>query len=113
MTTGQNPPASGAAASPTDTKETSLIARFVAILTPVFASLAGLLAGWVASLWPGLHLDPAQIVTFMTTAAVAALTAAWKWLQGWQQHELMVAEGKTVSAAKQRKMRKESKQVLR
>jgi hypothetical protein len=80
----------------------------VAIFTPIFAGLAGLFAGWVASLCPGLHLDPAQIVTFMTTVAVAALTAAWKWLQGWQQHELMVAEGKTWSRTKQRKMRKEA-----
>jgi len=45
MTTTQKPQASGAADSPTDKTETSLIARFVAILTPVFASLAGLLAG--------------------------------------------------------------------
>jgi membrane protein implicated in regulation of membrane protease activity len=82
----------------------------VAILTPVFASLAGLLAGWVASVWPGLHLDPAQIVTFMTAAAVAALTAAWKWLRGWEQRERMVAEGKTVPAAEQRKMRKTAKE---
>ena len=77
----------------------------MAVLTPFFASSAGLLAGWVASVVPGLHLDPAQIVTFMTAVALAALTAAWKWLQGWQQHEQRVAQGKAVPAAGQQAMR--------
>jgi hypothetical protein len=29
----------------------------------------------------------------MITASASALTAAWKWLQGWQQHEQLVAQG--------------------
>lgn len=99
-------PNAGAAEAPGNKSETSLIARFVAFLTPVFAVLAGWLAGWAATAWPGLHLDPAQIVTFMTAVAVAALTAAWKWLHGWQQHERLVAAGRTKPAAEQRKIRK-------
>jgi hypothetical protein len=74
--------------------EKSLISRFVAILTPIFAVVAGWLAGVVAQVVPGAHLDQNQIVAFMTAAAVAAITAGWKWLQGWQQHEALVAQGK-------------------
>jgi hypothetical protein len=78
--------------SPTQT-EASLIGRFVAILTPVFAVAAGWLAGVIAQAVPGAHLDQNQIVAFMTAAAVGAITAGWKWLQGWQQHEALVAQG--------------------
>jgi hypothetical protein len=73
--------------------EASLISRFVAILTPVFAIAAGWIAGLVAQVVPGAHLDQSQIVAFMAAAAVSALAAGWKWLQGWQQHEALVARG--------------------
>ena len=73
--------------------EASLIGRFVAILTPIFAVAAGWLAGIIAQAVPGAHLDQNQIVAFMTAAAVSAITAGWKWLQGWQQHEALVAQG--------------------
>jgi hypothetical protein len=73
--------------------EASLIGRFVAILTPVFAVAAGWFAGIIAQAVPGAHLDQNQIVAFMTAAAVSAITAGWKWLQGWQQHEALVAQG--------------------
>jgi hypothetical protein len=73
--------------------EASLIGRFVAILTPVFAVAAGWFAGVIAQAVPGAHLDQNQIVAFMTAAAVSAITAGWKWLQGWQQHEELVARG--------------------
>ena len=32
----------------------------------------------------------------MSFAATAALAAAWKWMQGWQQHERLVALGRDV-----------------
>lgn len=73
--------------------ETSLLGRFVALLTPLFAVLAGWLAGGVAQKVPGVHLDEAQITAFMIAASTAALGSAWKWLQGWQQHEQLVAHG--------------------
>jgi len=73
--------------------EASLISRFVAILTPVFAVAAGWSAGVIAQAVPGAHLDQNQIVAFMTAAAVSAIAAGWKWLQGWQQHEALVAQG--------------------
>jgi hypothetical protein len=76
--------------------EQSLIGRFVAIFTPVFAIVAGWVAGLVAQAVPGAHLDQSQIVAFMSAAALAALTAGWKWLQGWQQHEALVAQGRDV-----------------
>lgn len=70
-----------------------MIGRFVALLTPVFAVAAGWLAGLVGQLVPGAHLSQTQIVAFMTAAAISAITAGWKWLQGWQQHEAQVAQG--------------------
>jgi hypothetical protein len=75
--------------------EGSLIGRFVAIITPFFALFAGWLAGVVAKAVPGVNLDKGQIVAFMVAVATAALTAGWKWLQGWQQHEQNVAAGKS------------------
>ena len=73
--------------------EASMISRFVAIFIPVFAVAAGWFAGVIAQAVPGAHLDQNQIVAFMTAAAVSAITAGWKWLQGWQQHEALVAQG--------------------
>ncbi|WP_143220139.1 hypothetical protein [Actinomadura sp. CNU-125] len=74
--------------------EASWLGRGVALFTPVFAVFAGWLAGVVAQLVPGAHLDEAQVTTFMVAATTAALGTGWKWLQGWQQHERFVAEGK-------------------
>ena len=82
--------------------ETSTLGRFVALLTPVFVVAAGWIAGAVAKAVPGAHLDQGQLVTFMVAGATAALAAAWKWLQGWQQHERMVAEHKEQPVGKPR-----------
>jgi hypothetical protein len=83
-------PSAASSSAPT---EASMIGRFVAIFTPVFAVAAGWFAGVIAQAVPGAHLDQNQVVAFMTAAAVAAITAGWKWLQGWQQHESLVAQG--------------------
>ena len=90
-------------ASPQATTEGSLAGRFVTLLSPVFVIAAGWVAGAVATIVPGAHLDQTQVVSFMVAASTSALTATWKWLQGWQQHELLVAQGhvaprKTASA---------------
>jgi hypothetical protein len=74
--------------------EGSWLGRGVALFTPVFAVAAGWLAGVVAQWVPGAHLDETQVTSFMVAATTAALGAGWKWLQGWQQHERFVAEGK-------------------
>jgi hypothetical protein len=93
-------PAQRAAGTPAGTAATgpvgegSLIGRFVAIMTPFFAVGAGWLAGVVARAVPGVTLDKNQIVAFMVAVATSTLTASWKWLQGWQQHEQNVADGK-------------------
>jgi len=79
--------------APTETEQ-SLIGRFVALLTPIFAVAAGYLAGIVAQYIPGANLNQAEVTAFMVIAATSALTAAWKWLQGWQQHESLVAHGR-------------------
>jgi hypothetical protein len=95
----QTPPGNGQTAA-TDpavagpATEYSLIGRFVAILTPVFAIAAGWIAGVVAKAVPGAHLNQSEIVSFMIAASASAIAAGWKWLQGWQQHEQLVADGK-------------------
>jgi hypothetical protein len=71
--------------------EGSLRGSFVAILTPIFALAAGWVAGLVAEIIPGVDLDRGQIVAFMIAATTAVLGVGWKWLQGWQQHEQLVA----------------------
>ncbi len=73
--------------------EASLIGRFVALLTPLFAVAAGWIASVVANAIPGVTLDSGQITAFMIAAATAVLGASWKWLQGWQEHERRVAAG--------------------
>lgn len=93
-------PQAGGTALAAPAGETSTIGRGVTLLTPVFAIAAGWLAGVVAKVVPGAHLDRAQITTFMVAAATAALTAAWKWLQGWQQHERLVAAGQASPVGK-------------
>jgi len=87
-------PGAGGGAPPATT-EGSLIGRFVAIITPFFALAAGWLGGVVAKAVPGVTLDKGQIVAFMVAVATSVLTSAWKWLQGWQQHEQNVADGKS------------------
>lgn len=87
--------------------EASWLGRGVALFTPVFAVAAGWLAGVVAQHVPGAQLDETQVTTFMVAATTAALGAGWKWLQGWQQHERFVAEGKAapVKSSRQRAAR--------
>ena len=76
--------------------EQSLIGRFLAILAPVFALLAGGVAAWAGQHVPGLTLNQPEIATFMATVVTTVLASAWKWLQGWQQHEWLVAQGRAV-----------------
>ena len=85
-------PAAGTVAQPGG--ETSMLGRWVALLTPVFVVVAAWAAGRVAQLVPGAHLDQTELVSLMVAAATAALAAAWTWFEGWHQHELLVAEGK-------------------
>ena len=53
-------------------------------------------AAWVAAVIarnvPGVTLDQTQVVSFMIAIVAVCLAAAWKWLSGWQQHELLVAQ---------------------
>jgi hypothetical protein len=88
--------------------EASWLGRGVALFTPVFAVAAGWLAGVVAQLVPGANLDETQVTAFMVAATTATLGSGWKWLQGWQQHERLVAEGKAapVKGSQQRRSRK-------
>lgn len=72
--------------------EGAITNRLVALLTPVFAAVAAGLAGWAAKHVPGVKLDQTQVVSFMISIVGICLTTSWKWLQGWQQHEMLVAQ---------------------
>jgi len=85
-------PVADAAAPVADTTEGSWIGRIVALITPFFALAAAWIAGVVTKIIPGVTLDKSQIIALMVAAATSVLTAAWKWLQGWQQHEQNVAD---------------------
>jgi hypothetical protein len=62
--------------------------RIVVLLTPIiFVPAAGWAAAWLAKHVPGLNVSPGEIAAFVGAAALAALTLAYKWLDGWQHHE--------------------------
>jgi len=82
-------------AAVTGASESSILPRIVAILTPFFAIAAAGFASWVGKN-TGVAVDQGQITVLMSFAATAALAAAWKWMQGWQQHERLVALGRDV-----------------
>lgn len=67
--------------------------RVVAALTPIiFVPVAGFLATWVASHFPGLPaINPTALAGIFALGAASALAAAYKWLDGWQKHEQNVA----------------------
>lgn len=76
--------------------------RIVALLTPVFAGLAGSLADWLAQNVPGgPQLDKSELTAVFVAGAVTALGAAYKWLDGWQKHETVVADVKAEALARQ------------
>jgi H+/Cl- antiporter ClcA len=59
------------------------ISRIVALLTPIFAGLAGAAAAWVAKNVPGApHLDATELTAVFIAVALAASQAAATWLKG-------------------------------
>lgn len=72
--------------------EGAVINRVVLILAPFITVAAAWIAAVVAKNVPGVKLDQTQIVSFMIAIVAVCLAAAWKWLSGWQQHELLVAQ---------------------
>jgi hypothetical protein len=83
--------------------------RVVVLATPGFVALSGYVSAWMAEHFPGLpQFTSAQITGFMVAGAVAGLTAAYRWLKGWEAHEARTAprlatavltEGKAVAKA--------------
>lgn len=72
--------------------EGAIINRVVVVATPVLAAGAAWAAGVLARHVPGVKLDQTQVVSFMIAIVAVCLASAWKWLQGWQQHEFLVAQ---------------------
>jgi hypothetical protein len=72
--------------------EGSIINRVVLLAAPFLTVGAAWIGGLVAHHVPGVKLDQTQVVSFMIAIVALCLAGAWKWLQGWQQHELLVAQ---------------------
>jgi hypothetical protein len=72
--------------------EGAVINRVVLLVTPFLTAAAAWIAGLIARHVPGLTLDQTQVVSFMIAIVAVCLAGAWKWFQGWQQHELLVAQ---------------------
>lgn len=68
------------------------IERAVALLTPLFAALAGALTAWLGKHFPGLPvLNPAEVTALMAGGALTAGAAALKWLHGRAHYTELVA----------------------
>lgn len=76
----------------TPVTERASINRIVVISTPFITALVAWLAAVIAKHVPGVTFDQTQLVSFMIAIVAVCLATAWKWLQGWQQHELLVAQ---------------------
>lgn len=68
--------------------------RIVVVLTPlVFVPAAASVSGWIAEHFPGVAIPQGGVLGIMGAAALAALTLAYKWIDGWQKHEPIDVEG--------------------
>jgi hypothetical protein len=85
-------PVAGVGGGLTAISEGAVTNRVVLLATPFLTVLAAWVAGIIARHVPGVKLDQTQIVSFMIAIVAVCLAGAWKWLQGWQQHELLVAQ---------------------
>jgi hypothetical protein len=72
--------------------ERAIINRVVVIATPFITAFVAWLAALIAKHVPGVTFDQTQLVSFMIAIVAVCLAMAWKWLQGWQQHEFLVAQ---------------------
>jgi len=68
--------------------------RIVALCTPLFTAVAGVVSGYAAKY--GFHLDPTQVVAVEALAATSAAGSALKWLHGSQKVEAYAAEAARV-----------------
>lgn len=88
---GQAQPASAQAPQPA--AKTFPLNRVVAFLGPYVAIVSGVIAAWLVTHFPGLHLNKASLETTITEAIVFVIGAVvtWalhhKWLDGWQRWE--------------------------
>jgi len=67
--------------------------RIVVTLTPiVFVPAAASASGWVAEHFPGVDVPAGGVLGLMGAGALAALTLAYKWVDGWQKGEHLNVE---------------------
>ena len=70
------------------------INRVVVLLTPLAATLAGLVAAWLADHAPLIadQVDEGSLTAIFIAAATSVVTMAYKWLDGWQDYEEQLAD---------------------
>lgn len=85
--------------------------RLVALLTPlVFVPASAALSAWIGAHFPGLNLSEGAIIGFGTAAALAALTTAYRWMDGWQKDESR--QSATAHEAELAKLEAETAKIL-
>jgi hypothetical protein len=71
--------------------------RVVTALSPVIAIIAGGIASWLGTKFPGLNLNTGQASTeiaqgiMFASVALGTVAIHYKWLDGWQKWESAVA----------------------
>lgn len=74
-------------------REAFPVNRIVILLTPLAATLSGIVAAWLTNHLPviadEIKAEDLQSIFLGAAAIVAAM--AWKWIDGWQKHEARVA----------------------
>lgn len=85
--------------------------RVVTVLIPfVFVPASGAITAWVAVHFPGLpHFDPTVVAGYGALGAAAALTAGYKWMDGWIKDKIVpkqIVEQKVIQAPPPTRSRK-------
>jgi hypothetical protein len=82
-------------------QETFPVNRVVILLTPIiFVPGAAVVSAWIGKNFPGVSFSKEAVVGFAAAGALSALTAAYKWIDGWQKHEANVQAAVAAAIAK-------------
>lgn len=72
--------------------------RFVTFITPIVTPIIGVVSGWLAAKFPGLHLTDTQILAFALAGAASAWGALQHWLKGSREYQADVRKARLASA---------------
>lgn len=71
--------------------------RFVTFITPIVTPVIGVVGGWLATKFPGLHLSDSQILAFALASAAGAWGALQHWLKGSREFQADVRKAQLKS----------------